>query len=319
MVRIRTLLAAAGALLCLTPALRADTAQIERGGIVRQSATGTTFSVEVPVLARVQGTAFFRTSIDINNNTSKNGVTAQYQLAYTCVSASCAAGDKFHYTTLQTITLQGLGNFHQDDFLQYLDSQGLLAPGAVQGAIGTLLVTFANLNTSAGWEGTVVARTYNRLNEADAASGTVGFAYNASLFFESADTTLIGYARDTKSNPSIAGKLRSNLGVRNTDINATGQNVTVVITVYDTVTGTRVGNALTLADMRPGELRQVSDLWATAAIPATTNSVIVFVDNPSPTSTSPTFEGYVTIIEGQTTQDAAFFEMRCADTNGCGN
>jgi hypothetical protein len=189
----------------------------------------------------------------------------------------------------------------------------------VQGTIGTMLVTFANLTTSDSWEGTVVARTYNRLNEADPLSGTVGFAYNASLFFESADTTLVGYARDTKSNPTIAGKLRSNVGVRSTDINDTKNPVTVVVTAYDTATGARVGNAITLAGIQPGELKQISDLWATAAIPSSVNSVIVFADNPSPTSSSPTFEGYVTIIDGQTTQDAAFFEMRCADTNGCGN
>ena len=319
MIRTRTLLAAAGAALCLVPALLADSAEVERAGIVRQSRDATTYSVEVPVLARVQGTAFFRTSVDINNNTSKNGVTAQFQFSYTCVAASCSPVGGFYRTNLQTVTLQGLGNFHQDDFIQYLDSQGALVPGAVQGTIGTLLVTFANLNSSAGWEGTVVARTYNRLNEADASSGTVGFAYNASLFFESADTTLVAYGRDTKSNPTIAGKLRTNLGVRNTDINATNQNVTVVVTTYDTVSGSRVGNAVTLSGIQPGELRQISDLWATAGIPSTVNSVIVFIDNPSPTSTSPTFEGYATIIDGQATQDAAFFEARCADTNGCGN
>lgn len=319
MIRSRTLVAAAVGLIGLASAAVAETAQVERAGIIRQSPAGTTYSVEVPVLARVQGTAFFRTSVDINNNTSKNGVTAQYQFSYTCVAASCSPAGGFYRTSLQTITLQGLGNFHQDDFIQDLDSRGLLVPGAVQGAIGTLLVTFANLNTSAGWEGTVVARTYNRLNEGDASSGTVGFAYNASLFFESADTTLVVYGRDTKSNPTVAGKLRTNLGVRNTDINATNQNVTVVVTAYDTVSGTRVGNAFTLANIQPGELRQISDVWNTLGIASTVNSVIIFIDNPSPTATSPTFEGYATIIDGQVTQDAAFFEARCADTNGCGN
>ena len=324
MMRIRVPFVAAGALLCLVSSGLADTARLARSGIVRQGANATTYSVEVPVVARVQGTAFFRTSIDINNNTTSNGVIAQFQFSYACVAASCNPVGGFYRTTpgdpRTTVTLQAIGNFHQDDFVQYLDSQGLLAPGALQGTIGTLLVTFTNLpSTEGGWQGTAVARTYNRLNEADPLSGTVGFAYNASLFFESADTTLIGYARDTKASPTIAGKLRSNVGVRSTDINFTQHNVTVVVTAYDTVSGARVGNAITLADIAPGELRQISDLWATAGIPSTVNSVIVFVDNPSPTSSSPTFEGYVTIIDGQTTQDAAFFEMRCADTNGCGN
>lgn len=319
MSRIRTISIAASALLCLVSFGRADTARLERGGIVRKGATATSYSVEVPVVARVQGTAFFRTSLDINNNTNNGGVTAQYQFSYTCVAPSCSPVGGFYRTALQTVTLPAISNFHQDDFVDYLDSLGLLAPGAAQGSIGTLLVTFASLPSSQGWEATAVGRTYNRLNEADPLSGTVGFAYNASLFFESADTTVIGYARDTKSSPTVAGKLRSNVGIRSTDISATNQNVTVVVTTYDTVTGARVGNAITLANIQPGELRQISDLWATAGIPSSVNSVIVFADNPSPTNTSPTFEGYVTIIDGQVTQDAAFFEMRCADANGCGN
>ena len=162
----------------------------------------------------------------------------------------------------------------------------------------------------------MVARTYNRLVETDPNQGTVGFAYNASLFFESADTTLVGFARDTKNAPTIAGKLRSNIGIRNTDINGTTKNCTVNITFYDTVTGNKVGNTITLADLRPGEVRQVSDIWATAQIPSTVNSLIVFADVLNPTLTSPTIEGYITVIEGFNTQDAAFFEMKCMDANG---
>ncbi len=320
--RFRTLPAGGVLLLLASPLLAGSLSVIQRGGVIRQSPSGTTYSVEIPVLARVQGTAFFRTSIDINNNTTKNGVTATFQFAYTCVAPACNPAGGFYRTDSRSpsakITLPAISNFHQDDFVQYLDSLGMLQPGAVQGAIGTLLVTFENLNTSVGWEGTVIARTYNRLNEADPTLGTVGFAYNASLFFESAHTTLVGYARDTKSNPTVAGKLRSNIGVRNTDINGTFRNVTVVLTFYDTATGARVGNAITMNAIQPGELRQVSDAWMTAQIPSTVNSVIVFVDNSSPSSTSPTFEGYVTIIDGQNTQDAAFFEMKCGDASGCG-
>ena len=84
-----------------------------------------------------------------------------------------------------------------------------------------------------------------------------------------------------------------------------------------------------MAGLQVGELRQISDLWATAGIPSTTSQVIIFVDNPNPTSSSPTFEGYVTIVDGQgvslfgsstsiKTQDASFFEMLCADLNTCG-
>ena len=332
MKRLALLFAVAAFGLASTSLYASDEAILQRSRVARiGSAQANSFSVEVPVVARVQGTAFFRTSIDINNNTSQNNVSAQYQFSYTCVSTSCSPQGGFYRTTVQTITLPGLGNFHQDDFVNYLAGLSLLQPGASQGSIGTLLVTFNNLpqTNPQGWEANAVARTYNHLDESTASSATVGFAYNASLFFESADTTLVGTARDTQGNPGIAGKLRSNVGVRNTDINGTGQNVTVVLSFYDVATGGRVGTNQTFTNLLPGEVRQISNLWATAGISSSVNQVIIFVDNPAPTSTSPTFEGYVTIVDGGSatggtttgiaTQDAAFFEMKCADTNGCGN
>jgi hypothetical protein len=318
--RLRIAQVAVGALLFIAPAVFADEAGVaERAGIIRQGVAGTTYSVEVPVLARVQGSAFFRTLIAITNNTNKNGVTAQYQFSYTCVSAGCSPAGGFYRTTVQTITLPALGSFVQDDFIDFLNTQSLLQPGANAGSIGTLLVTFNNLPTSNGYEANVVARTYNRLVEADPNQGTVGFAYNASLFFDSSDTTLIGYARDTKAAPTISGKLRSNIGIRNTDVNGTNQNMTVDITFYDTATGQKVGNTITFTDLRPGEVRQVSDIWTSAAIAATVNNVIVFADSRTPTATSPTMEGYITIIDGQNTQDASLFTLLCGDANGCGN
>jgi len=330
--RFASFVAVGAFFLCSIPLLASDEEALQRARVARiGSAEANSFSSEVPVVARVQGTAFFRTSIDINNNTSKNGVTAQYQFSYSCVSSSCSPVGGFYRTPVQTINLLGLQNFHQDDFVSYLSGLGLLQPGAVSGAIGTLLVTFGSLQPTSpqGWEGSVVARTYNHLDESTSSSATVGFAYNASLFFESADTTLIGTARDTQSNPGIAGRLRSNVGVRNTDINGTGQNVTVVLSFYDANTGQLVGNKQTFTSLQPGELRQISNLWGTAGISSTVNQVIIFVDNPTPTSTSPTFEGFVTVIDGGSatsgstagiaTQDASFFEMKCADTNGCGN
>jgi hypothetical protein len=330
--RVRTLLVAGAVLLGFVSAVAASSADIQRQEVRLarrvvgpQGAAGTSYSVEVPVVARVQGTAFFRTMIDINNNTTSGGVTADFQFSYTCVSAGCNPAGGFYRTTIYPnnqkarITLPAIGNFHSDDFVQYLSDNGFLVPGALEGSIGTLLVTFSSLPSSFGFEGTVVARTYNRIVEIDPSHGTVGFAYNSSLFFESSGTTLVGYARDTKSSPTLAGKLRSNVGIRNTDVNSTTQNVTVVVTTYDTVTGQRVGNALTLSNIIPGELRQISDLWNTASIASSVNSVIVFADNPNGTLNTATFEGYITIIDGQNTQDAAFFEMKCADPNNhCG-
>jgi hypothetical protein len=321
--RLRPVLVAVGACLCQAATVLAGQDGVtERAGVVSKNAPipcTTSYSAELPVLARVQGTAFFRTLVAFANNTNKNGVVASYQFSYTCLAAACSPVGGFYRTAVQSITLKALDSFSQDDFIQYLFTLGLLQPGAEQGTIGTLLVTFTNLPSCNGYEANVIARTYNRLNESDATQGTVGFAYNGSLFFDSADTTLVGLAQDTKSKPSLAGKLRANVGIRNTDINSTGQNMTVDLTFYDTATGTKVGNTITFADLRPGELRQVSDLWTAAAIPSSVNSVIVFADSRNPTATSPTMEGFINIVEGFVTQDAAFFTMICMDANGCGN
>ena len=318
--RLRSTLLAVGVLLSTTPGVLADSAQAaERFGVIRQGISGTAYSQELPVLARVQGSAFFRTFVSFTNNTSSNGVTASYQFSYTCVSTSCSPAGGFYRTAVQTVTLPALGSFVQDDFIDFLNTQGLLQPGANAGTIGTLLVTFNNLPSSNGWEANVLARTYNRIVEADPNQGTVGFAYNASEFFDSADTTLVAYGHDTKSFPTVAGKVRTNVGIRNTDINGSNQNMTVDITCYDTATGAKVGTTITFADLRPGEVRQVSDLWASAGIAATVSNVIVFADARNPTATSPTMEGYITLIEGQNTQDAALFTMLCGDANGCGN
>jgi hypothetical protein len=328
MIRLRFTSLAAGVFLSMATGVFAGEAAVaQRAGVVRQGVSAfencpipgsPCYTEEIPVLARVQGTAFFRTFVAFTNNTNSSGVKAYFQFSYTCVAAACSPAGGF-YRTSQVVPLPALGSFVQDDFIDYLNTQGLLQPGANAGSIGTLLVTFAPLPSVNGFEANAVARTYNRLVESDATQGTVGFAYNASLFFDSADTTLVAFAHDTKAAPTIAGKLRSNIGIRNTDVNGTNQKMTVDITFYDTATGSKVGNTITFADLQPGEVRQVSDAWASAAIPSTVTSVIVFADARNPTATSSTMEGYITIIDGQNTQDAALFTMLCADTNGCGN
>ena len=82
--------------------------------------------------------------------------------------------------------------------------------------------------------------------------------------------------------------------------------------------GQRVGNVVTLANLQPGEVRQVNNVRAAAAIPDNVTGMLAFADIVGATATSPTIEGYVNILDGDT-QDGAFFEMKCADTDGCGS
>jgi hypothetical protein len=303
----------------------APTRVVRRGGNVRASAASTaavSYSVEVPVVTRVVGTALFRTAIDISNNTSSGTtaapVVARFQYSYNRVNADNTTS--FFRTPVQSISLLAFDNFHADDFVQYLGTlPGALQPGADQSSFGTLLVTFEGLPSSQGWEGTVFARTYS---ENPTGAGTVAIAYPGSLFFESANATLVATIRDTQTAPTVAGALRTNIGIRNTDVRGTGQNVTVQLEFYDVTPGNatngqRVGNVVTLGNLQPGEVRQINNIRAFAAIPDNVTGMLVFADVVGATATSPTIEGYVNILDIET-RDGAFFEMKCADSDGCG-
>jgi hypothetical protein len=314
--------ALAGApLTAATPAQRMSIAQAgeARPGLVRKNTAavcnGICYSAELAVVTRVQGTAFFRTSIDISNNLSNQSILATYQYTYVF------NGQVFH-TAPQTLTLLALSNFHQDDIVAYLGTQNLLQPGADQSSFGTFLVTFDNLPSKNGWEGTVTARTYS---PDPSGVGTNGIAYPGTLFFESANQTLVGTIRDTLPAPTFAGALRTNMGIRNTDINGLGDAfpVTVQVTFWDVTEGSptngqKVGQDQILSGILPGEVSLLNDVFVTAGIPQSVTSCIAFVDVIAPTSGFPTVEGYINILDNDT-KDGSFFELKCADTDGCGN
>jgi hypothetical protein len=309
----------------------ATAAQSNRMRTSSVSAPAATYSAELPQISRVAGQAFYRTAVDITNNTSTSGVVANVQYSYTCTGGGACAAGFFTRTNPIQIALQAIDSFHSDDMVSYLNDQGVLAPGAVDGSFGTLLVTFSNLPSATGWEGTVTARNYNRLVESDPSSGTVGYAYRASLFFESAHKTVVGTIRDT-SPAALAGgtqgSQRTNLGVRNTDIDGalfpgTDRHVSVDVTFYDVTAGSatnghRVGNTLSFENLVPGEIRQFSNVFSAAQIPQNVSSAIAFVDVRNPTASSPTIEGYINVGDNNT-NDFSFFEMPCGDTGGtCG-
>lgn len=314
--------------LATSVAYGATTRVVRRGAGVRPASTSTSavsYSVEVPVVTRVVGTALFRTALDISNNTASGTtaapVVARFQYSYNRPNLDGTVS--FFRTPIQSLNLLAFDNFHTDDFVQYLGTlPGVLQPGADQSSFGTLLVTFENLPSSQGWEGTVFARTYSAN---PTGGGTVAIAYPASLFFESANATLVATIRDTQTAPDAlrqAGSLRTNIGIRNTDVRGTGQTVSVNLEFYDVTPGNatngqRVGSVLTLSNLQPGEVRQFNNIRAAAAIPDNVFGMLVFADIVGASASSPTIEGYVNILDGGT-NDGAFFEMKCADSDGCG-
>jgi hypothetical protein len=299
-----------------------DTAAFPVGGSI--AAPAEKFPRDAEGLNDATRLSTLRTSVDITNTTTKNGVIVEFQYSYTCVSAACSQPGKFNRTGVQTFTLQGLETRHFDDFVAFLAAIPTVPPaapvldtGADQGSYGTLLVTFRNLNTTQGSEGTVQARTYSRVVEADPLRGTVGFATPASLFLEAAITTLVGTARDTRGAPELGGTVSSNVGIRNSDVNGaryigTDRTDTVDLTFYDVATGRQVGGSIPLVGLRPGELREVTDIWSTAGIPSSVNTVLVFADVRGSSVQSATIEGYIT-IEDVNSKDSSFYELKCAD------
>jgi hypothetical protein len=277
------------------------------------SATTTT---EAAQAVAVTPNAFIRTAVDISNNTSAN-VSADIQFSYVCTAPACSPVGAFYRTPLRTIQLLSLGTFHQDDIVQYLAGQGLLQPGADQGSLGTFLVTFNNLPSNIGWEATVQARTYNRVSEVDSLRGTVGLGENASLFFESTNTTLVGTARDTRSAPTLEGSLTTHVGIRNTDVFGKNTAVTVDLTLRDPVTGQSVGNTVGLTNIQAGEVRLVNDLFTAASVPASVHSVILFADTRNHPVNAPTIEGFL-LTQDTNSGDTRFNELKCADLVRCG-
>jgi hypothetical protein len=311
----------------------APTRVVRRAAATRAQAASaalTSYTVEVPIVTRTVGTAFFRTAIDISNNTGSGTpaapVVVRLQYSYNRVNSDHSLS--FFRTPDPTtprgqalnMNLLAFDNFHTDDIVQYLGTlPSVLEAGAADNSFGTLDVTFENLPSAQGWEGTVLARTYS---PNPTGAGTVAIAYPASLFFESASQTLVATIRDTQTSPSDAGALRTNIGIRNTDIRGTLHDVTVQVTFYDVTTGSptngqRVGGAITLT-LRSGEVQQLNNIRALAGIPANVTAMLAFADVVGATATGPTIEGYINILDGGT-QDGAFFEMKCTDTDGCDN
>jgi hypothetical protein len=71
--------------------------------------------------------ARFPALIAFTNNSNK-AITASYQFSYTCVSATCTPAGRFYRTTVQNLNLPVLGSFVQDDFIDYLNTQGSFSP-----------------------------------------------------------------------------------------------------------------------------------------------------------------------------------------------
>ncbi len=114
------------------------------------------FSVDLPIVTHAVGaSATFYTSMDITNNTAQpTGVNFEYVSSDLSVDVS---------GTL-VAALGPRGNFHTDDVLGTLASQGAITSAQATNGFGTLLISFNNPSFTTGTEASVTVRVYNYLN-----------------------------------------------------------------------------------------------------------------------------------------------------------
>jgi len=257
------------------------------------------FSVDLPIVTHAVGaSATFYTSMDVTNNTAQpTGVNYEYVSSDLAVDVS---------GTL-VAALGAHGNFHTNDVLGTLASQGAITPAQATNGFGTLLLTFMNPSFTTGNEASVTVRVYNFLTAGQKPS--VGLAYRGVVLRKNGSHSLSTVINNTTGLTDNTPSVVTNLGLENVGINDNGQGdsvpVTLQLTFYDPATGNAVGPqpAVTLG---PGQVTQLNDLWTRYGLPASATSLLVTVAETSGTAQ---IRGYVS-IKDTITSDGSFFFMQ---------
>lgn len=254
---------------------------------IRTLDSGGGFSVDLPVVGRVQGaTTTFFTSLDISNNTAQ---TTDVEFAYTP-----ADGSALRSGTLAT--LNGFDNLHIDDFLASLQSAGMITSNQASNSFGTLLLTFTNPAFRNGTEASAVARVYSKAPN----GGTYGLAYRARPIETNGSHSLTTIVRNGNG-------IVSNIGIENLGVNDAGKaladNVTVQLSFYDPESGTNVGPQ-PMYTLAPGQVMQLNDVFRQFGL--TQDTLLVFVDEVAGTGQ---IRGYA-VLKDAVTNDGSFVFMQ---------
>jgi hypothetical protein len=253
---------------------------------IRTLDSGGGFSVDLPVVGRVQGaTTTFFTSLDISNNTAQS---TEVDFAYTPADGSAVRSGVLG-------TLNGFDNLHIDDFLGSLESSGMITANQAANSFGTLLLTFTNPAFHAGTEASAVARVYSNAPN----GGTYGLAYRAVPMQTNGSHSLTTIIRN-------ANGVVSNIGIENVGIDDSGANsgnVTVQVSFYDPATGTAVGSPQTYT-LAPGQVMQLNNVFSQFGL--TQSTLMVFVDEVGGTGQ---IRGYA-VLKDAATNDGSFVFMQ---------
>ena len=257
------------------------------------------FSIDLPIVTHATGaTTTFYTSMDVTNNSSQpTGVNFEYVSAGLDVDVS---------GTLVAV-LGPHGNFHTDDVLGTLASQGAITSAQAASGFGTLLITFMNPSFTTGNEASVTVRVYNYLNAGQKPS--VGLAYRGVVLHKNGSHSLSTIVSNTIGQAGNSPAVITNLGLENVGINDNGDGdgtpVNLQLTFYDPATGNPVGPQPTVT-LGPGQVTQLNDLWSRYSLPASATSLLVTVAETSGTAQ---IRGYVS-VKDVSTNDGSFFFMQ---------
>lgn len=258
-----------------------------------------TFSVDLPIVTHAIGaTATFYTSMDVTNNTAQpTGVNFEYVSSDLTVDVS---------GTL-VAALGTRGNFHTDDVLGTLASQGAITSAQAANGFGTLLLTFMSPSFTTGNEASVTVRVYNYLTAGQKPS--VGLAYRGVVLRKNGSHSLSTVINNTTGLTGTVPSVVTNLGLENVGINDAGLGdgtpITLQLTFYDPATGNAVGPQPTVT-LGPGQVTQLNDLWSRYALPGSATSLLVVATETAGTAQ---IRGYVS-IKDTATNDGSFFFMQ---------
>ncbi|HKB80762.1 MAG TPA: hypothetical protein VKH35_13700 [Thermoanaerobaculia bacterium] len=254
---------------------------------LRATEQGGGFSVDLPIVGRVQGSSTdFSTSLDVTNNTPQS---TDVEFFFTPADGSAPRSGLLG-------TLSGFDNLHVDDFLLALASAGVIAPNQASNSFGTLLLTFTNPSFHDGTEASAVAR----ISSVAGSGGTYGLAYRAQPVETNGPHSLSSVIRNGGGTVTNAGI--ENLGVDDQGNALTG-GITVRLSFYDPATGAFVGPQPTYA-LAPGQVMQINDLFRQFGLDG--SSLLLFVDEIAGTGQ---IHGYV-VLKDVTTNDGAFLPMQ---------
>src|SRR5260370_2799807 len=179
------------------------------------------FSGDLPVVTHAVGaSATFYTSMDVTNNTAQpTGVNFEYVSSDLAVDVS---------GTLVAV-LGSRGNFHTNDVLGTLASQGAITQAQATNGFGTLLLTFTNPSFTTGNEASVTVRVYNYLTPGQKPS--VGLAYRGIVLRKNGSHSLSTVINDTTGLTDNTPSVVTNLGLENVALNDNAQVDAVPITL----------------------------------------------------------------------------------------